>query len=370
MAATDGHARALFAAALALPGVAPQAGAQTVPENGYIEFRYLDYRDWQPGQRRMRVHNPGFFVLKPLSETLVIEGSIVYDAMSGASPTWHDVLSGASGIGVTDYRTAGEVKLTKYFDAFSIGIGGAYSHERDYISRAVSIDVRVWTEDKNRTFAFGLAGSADRIHTIAGVAEHERKTVLEYLVGVIQALSPTTIVQSNITYSRGHGYYDDPYKPLDTRPGRRRVLAWLTRLNQHFASVDGTLQLAYRYVDDSFGADSHMLETAWLQPLPFGFSVRPSLRYYTQKAASFYRDPPFGQGFVRGKPYTADTRLSAFGAITPGMAIAKELGAGWSADVKLEYYRQRSTWRIGGEGSPGIKPLHARWIQIGIGKAF
>ena len=37
---------------------------------------------------------------------------MVYDAMSGASPLYFNVLSGAS---IGDYRTAGDVKVTKYF---------------------------------------------------------------------------------------------------------------------------------------------------------------------------------------------------------------------------------------------------------------
>jgi hypothetical protein len=94
------------------------------------------------------------------------------------------------------------------------------------------------------------------------------------------------------------------------------------------------------------------------------------VRYYTQRAAHFYRDPPFGSGFVPGEPYTADTRLSAFGAFTIGLVTAKQFAQGWSADLKIEFYRQKSAWRIGGDGSPGLLPFSARWIQVGIGKTF
>lgn len=373
MAATDARATAgaLFAAALALPGMMPaNADAQTPPDTGFVQFKYLDYRDWQPGAKRMHVVNPGFLALKPLSESLIIEAALVYDGMSGASPLYYNTLSGASGKGVTDYRTAGDVKLTKYFSAFSIGVGGAYSHERDYVSRAGSIDLRTWTADKNRTWNVGFAGASDRIHTERGAAEREKKYVLDFLAGVTQVLSPTALVQSTLTYSRGHGYFNDPYKPLDTRPDRRRLLAWLTRHHQHVPSADGTLQLAFRYIDDSFGADSAMLDMAWVQSLPMGWSVRPSLRYYTQQAASFYSDPPIGRGFVVGQPYTADARLSAFGAFTTGIGVNKLLDDGWSADVRVEYYRQRSSWRLGGDGSPGLLPLSARWIEVGLGKTF
>jgi hypothetical protein len=364
-------ARALLAAALALPGVVPAgAQAQTMPDAPYVQFKYVDYRDWQPGARRMRVSNPSMYVMSPFAGSWVVEGALVYDGMSGASPTWHDTLSGASGEGVHDYRTAGDVRVTKYFERFSVGVGGAYSHENDYISRGGTIDVRVWTADKNRTFAFSYAGAADRIDTPDGAANHERKYVNDFLFGVTQVLSQTAVVQSNVTYTRSHGYLSDPYKPADTRPDTRRVLAWLTRLNRYFPANDGTLQLAYRYINDSWGANSNMAEAAWVQPLPYAFSVRPNLRYYTQSAAYFYYDPPFPQGFVLGQPYTADTRLSAFGAFTLGLQLAKDFGDGWSGDVKVEFYRQKSGWRAGGGGSPDIEPLSARWIQVGVARAF
>ena len=68
-------------------------------------------------------------------------------------------------------------------------------------------------------------------------------------------MNANAIVQSNLTYSRGHGYYDDPYKSLDDRPDHRRVVAWLTRWNQHFPAHDATLKLAFRVLHDSFGFD-------------------------------------------------------------------------------------------------------------------
>ena len=91
MAATDrGSARALMAAALALPGIAP-ATAQTMPDEGVVSLRYLDYRDWQPGANRMHVQSPSLFVMKPFGGSWVAEGSLVYDAMSGASPRYYNV---------------------------------------------------------------------------------------------------------------------------------------------------------------------------------------------------------------------------------------------------------------------------------------
>jgi len=362
---------ALLAAALALPGILPATAlAQMAPDPGLIELKYLDYRDWQPGADRMRVHTPSFFARKPLSDSLQAEGSIVYDSISGASPLFHNTLSGASGLGVTDYRTAGDVKLTKYFDQIAVGIGAAVSSERDYLSRALSLDVRVSSDDRNRTFAFGVGGASDRINSTNGVAEGKEKHTLDFLAGITQALSPEAIMQSTITYSPGHGFYSDPYKSLDVRPDHRQIFAWLTRYNQHLSWLDATVNLSYRYLHDSFGSSSHTAEFTWNQPLPDGWSVVPNLRYYTQSAADFYFDPPFPHGFVLGQNYSADTRLSAFGALTTGLSVAKRLPDGWSFDLKLDFYLQRSDWHFGGDGSPGLQPFSARWIQTGVSKAF
>ena len=362
---------ALLAAALALPGILPPtAVAQLAPDPGLIALKYLDYRDWQPGGDRIRVRTPSFYARKPLSDSLQAEGSIVYDSISGASPLYHNTLSGASRLGVTDYRTAGNAKLTKYFDPFAVGVGAAVSSERDYLSRALSLDVRISSDDRNRTYAFGVGGASDRINSTNGVAEGKERHTLDLLAGVTQALSPEAIVQSTVTYSPGHGYYSDPYKAIDIRPDHRRIFAWLTRYNQHLPWLDATVNLSYRYLHDSFGSSSHAAEFAWNQPLPDGWSMAPNLRYYTQSAADFYFDPPFAHGFVLGSPYSADTRLSAFGALTSGVSIVKRLPDGWSFDVKLDFYRQRTDWRRGGDGSPGLEPFSARWIQTGISKTF
>jgi Protein of unknown function (DUF3570) len=361
----------LVSAALALPGVLPLAvAAQTAPDQSVIALKYFDYRDWQPGADRMSVRSPSLYVLRPLSDDLALEGTVVYDSMSGASPLAFNTLSGASGLGVTDYRTAGDVKVTKYFDRFALGVGGAYSHERDYVSRTLSLEARTWSADKNRTFAFGLAGTSDAIHPADRPIDNGDRQTLDFLVGVTQVLNANAILQSNVTYSTGHGFYSDPYKLLDRRPDHRRILAWLTRLNQYVSSADATLKLLYRYIHDSFGDQSHTFEAAWYQPLANAFAVTPSLRYYTQSAAYFYFGPPLGNGFVPDEPYTADTRLSGFGALTPAIRVDKQFDHGWSADISFSYYQQRPSWRLGGSGSPGLLPLSARWISIGVTKTF
>jgi len=362
---------ALIAAALALPGILPQGAlAQGAPDEGVVALRYYDYRDWQPGANRMTVRSPSLYALVPLSDTLTLEGSLVHDSISGASPLFHDTLSGASGLGVSDYRVAGDLKLTKYFGGSALDVGTAYSHERDYISRAMSVDWRTWSDDRNRTYTIGFGGANDRIDSVNGIARDKRRETYDYLLGVTQVLRRDAIVESNVTWSDGRGYYADPYKLLDVRPDRRQILAWLTRYNQYLPRFDATLRVAYRYLRDSFGDRSHMLEASWVQSLPAGFTLTPTLRYLTQDAADFYRDPPFPQGARQGTPYTADTRLSAFGALSAGLRVERQFAHGVSADVEVNVYRQRAGWHAGGSRSPGLAEFSARWIEFGLAKRF
>jgi hypothetical protein len=377
VAATDGERRraeTLIAAALALPGILPaSAAAQSAPDEGVIALRYYDYRDWQPGAARIAVKSPYLYALVPLSDSLTLEGSLAYDGVSGASPLFHDTLSGASGHGIGDYREAGDVRLTKYFRDSSIAVGAAYSHEQDYISRAASVEWRTWSGDRNRTYAIGFGAAKDRIDAVEGVngpVLDEPRETYDYLLGITQVLNAQAVVEWTLTWSDGRGYYTDPYKLLDRRPDHRRIFAWLTRLNVYVAQPDATLQLRYRYLADSFGDDSHMLEASWVQALPAGFTLTPSIRYLTQSAARFYHDPPFPEGLVPGEPFTADARLSAFGALTLGLRVAKALPHGVTLDLAANFYRQRGDWRVGGHGSPGLAEFSARWFAFGLSKRF
>ena len=362
------QAGALLAAALALPGVMPaDALAQSAPDKGILELQYLSYRDWQPGANRMTVDAPSFYALIPVNDTVVVEGSLVYDAMSGASPQFFNTLSAAT---IADYRTAGDFKVTKYFGSYALSAGAFVSSEQDFLSRGGSFQLQIFSDDRNRTYTLGLAGANDRINSTNGIAENQKRNSLEFLAGVTQALNANAIIQSNLTYYAGHGYYSDPYKSLDTRPGTRHTVAWLTRYSQYFAEPDATLKLGYRLLLDSWGITSNMFEVAWVQALPWGFTVTPGLRYYTQSAADFYYNPPWPKGYKDGQDYSADTRLAAFGALTGGVIVGKAFSDGWGVAVRADMYRQDPEWRLGGSGSPNIKTFSARWFQIDLTKTF
>ena len=141
--------------------------AQSAPDKGIFELQYLSYRDWQPGSNRMTVDAPAFYALVPVNDTLVVEGGMVYDAVSGASPLFFNVLSGAT---IGDYRTAGDVKVTKYFGDYAVSVGGFVSSEQDFLSRGGSFQLQIYSDDRNRTYTLGFAGTNDRINSSNGIA--------------------------------------------------------------------------------------------------------------------------------------------------------------------------------------------------------
>jgi hypothetical protein len=367
-------AASLLAAALLLPGV--QALADEPPQGGSISLRYLDYADRQSGLDRIHAHSPSIAVTAPVASDWSIEGTLTADDVSGASPRYHTAVSGASHM--QDERKAGDLAVTRYFRRGTLTAGAAYSTEHDYVSRALSLNGTLSSEDNDTTWAFGLAGSRDSIDPVNHVVVDEHKKTVSVLAGVTRVLTPNDIGQLTLTRTNGDGYFNDPYKLFDNRPRSRRQNTVLLRWNHYLDSTGGTTRLGYRYYSDSYRIRAHTLSGEYVQPLGGGWSVVPDVRLYTQGAASFYYDPvydgtlgpPFPPGFSSGASVdrlsSPDQRLSGFGAVTVGLKVVREIGKLWTVDVKVEGYEQRGSWRLFHDGSPGLAPLRARIFQVGL----
>ncbi|HQY27756.1 MAG TPA: DUF3570 domain-containing protein [Burkholderiaceae bacterium] len=369
---------AVLVAALALPGVVPTARAESAPESAQIGFKYLNYRDSQPGLKRVAVDAPSVSLLLPVAGSWSLAGSYTLDSVSGASPRWHSSISSASKM--SDFRRAADLRVTRYFARSTFSFGTAYSTEHDYRSNSYSLQATFSSDDNNTTWAFGIGRALDRIDPVNGIVVDEHKRTTDLMIGVTQVLTPNDIVQANLTLARGRGYYSDPYKQVDQRPRERNQSALMLRWNHHFDGLGASLRTSYRHYDDSFDVKAHTMSVEWAQPLPRGWTIAPSIRYHTQSAARFYYDPvydpllgaPFPPGYLADPTgfYSADHRLSAFGALTLGIKVSKAIAKDWNADFRYEIYEQRNTWRIGGTGSPGIAPFRARFMQVGVTHKF
>jgi hypothetical protein len=365
--------QALLAAAMLLPGIGA-VHAETAPERGSVGVKYLYYKEDQPGMDRVRVHAPAVSVLAPIAGEWSVAASATVDDVSGASPRYHTAVSGASRM--DDLRKAGDVTVTRYLPRGTVSLSAAYSTEHDYVSRALSLQASLASEDKNTTWNFGLGGSDDSINPVNRVVQDAGRQTVSVLAGVTRVLSPVDVGQFTLTHSQGHGYYSDPYKLVDNRPGTRRQDTAMLQWNHRFVAQGATSRLSYRFYRDSFGISAHTLGAEWVQGLGNGWTVTPAMRLYTQRAADFYFDPvydsklgePSPPGYVFGSAQasSADQRLSGFGAVTLGVKLARQLNRDWAMDFKVERYEQRGAWRLFGSGSPGLAPMRAVSLQIGV----
>ncbi|MEI7695962.1 MAG: DUF3570 domain-containing protein, partial [Chlorobium sp.] len=255
----------LLAAALALPSV-QFAYADAPPERSLVSFKYLNYTDSRSNyidpaaapntgggdDGRSGASGGGgiqaytFRGVVPFAQVWSVGTSLTYDSVSGASPTYHT-------FGLTpmkDSRKAVDVQLTRYFSNGNIVLGTSYSGESDYVSRNLSLQGSLATADKNTTFTLGGSLTNDTIDlitltkTVPGtnltypLAEKvvpvrtgltDTKNIVAGLVGVTRVLTTNDIVQLNLGYSRGNGYYSDPYKFVDNRPRERNSTTALAR---------------------------------------------------------------------------------------------------------------------------------------------
>lgn len=385
-------ATSVLLASLVLPGLAAlaclapaPAEADNAPEKTTVAVKYGSYTDSQPGWQRVTANSPQIYVQAPVAGDWGIEATGVMDTVSGATPRWHTqhtLLSGASQM--NEQRRAGEVKITRYLARAAVSASVAHSSENDYVSNALGLDARWSSEDNNRSWTVGLGQANDTIDNSnsGGGVIGKHKSTKEYLFGLTQVLTTDDIVQFNLTRSLGSGYFSDPYKTLDQRPDQRDAWIALARWNHYLEPADASLRGSYRYYSDTFGVQSHTVGVEWVQPAGV-WTVTPGVRYYSQSAANFYLDPILdAQGQydqlavltravkLIGGQQSTDQRLAAFGAVTLSIKLSYAWTADTVVDLKFETYRQTAGLHWGGEGSPGLDPFQANFVQIGLSHKF
>lgn len=373
-------AQSLAGAALALPVLAlpVQAGQLEMARGG---IKYLSYVE----KNRMEASAPLLWAEAPLGDNFDIAAAATVDSISGASPQYVTNRGGKpvhtlTSASIRDERRAADIKLTRHFDEGSIGLAASVSSERDYLSQSVSVDTRLDFNDKNTTLALGAGETHDRIGSSIQTTLDEPRTTRDYMVGVTQLLTPVSLVQSNLTYSSGNGYFNDPYKftlsyllnsrvptmQRDTRPDGRSSAAWLTRYRHYLPAWSAALLADYRYYRDNWGIRAHTLDLGATQEIARGLKIVPSLRYYTQSPANFYANSFTATGGLG----SSDARLAGFGAITASLKLIYEMDAQTSLDASIARYRQEASWRLGGEGSEAFPALDAKFLMIGLSHVF
>lgn len=216
-------------------------------------------------------------------------------------------------------------------------------------------------------------------------------------LNLAQVANKDLLLESGIGYIRSTGFLGNPYKAvnmvfvntgeapadvgpdgvtplwapqveaaLERRPEERDQGIWDMRLVQYVHDLDASFHAGYRFFIDGWGVSAHTFDMDWVQPVQ-GWVVTPRFRYYSQEAADFYQpyflfsgaaptvDGPGGisRFNLAGVPlsaYTSDYRLSAYGAISTGLTIAKQVGRAVGFEAGFEYYTHAGDLRMGGAG--------------------
>ena len=208
-----------------------------------------------------------------------------------------------------------------------VGLDYTNSSESDYISDTLSVGLARDLFDKNTTLSLRVARSWDQVGKNNDPAfgwKGFNRTV--YSAGVTQSLASRWLVQFNYEVTADQGLINNPYRSVFTLDGgtapenypeARTGHAWVFRTGYGFpprATDESTggginsIQLDYRYYQDTFGVRSHTggasLQHYLLNDWLFGLSYQ----YYWQGEATFYGDRlPVSQVFK-----ARDKELSRF----------------------------------------------------------
>lgn len=294
---------------------------------------------------------------------------------------------------------------------YTVSAGLGFSTEYDYRHLGANLSLARDFNKRNTTLSAGVAWSQDDIEPVGGAPiplaqmldvgdagnklGNDSKDVLDLLLGFTQVLGRATVLRVNYSYSDSSGYLNDPYKILsvvdpvtgdtiarlpaagaqgptgvyryESRPDSRVKQSLYAEVKHAFGAP--VLRLAYRFMTDDWGIDSHTGEASLRWPIGAASFVEPQLRYYMQNEADFYR-----ASLVEGQPLPqyacADFRLGNFDAVTVGLKFGYRTASGNEWSTRLEYYQQSGDVPreqiIGNQASRELYPdLSAVIVQFG-----
>jgi hypothetical protein len=375
-----------------------------------VDYKYEDYSE-EKGRIQIRTHSLLFE--QDLIPELTLQGALVYDGISGATPTGAPPMPDENQVATTeisDIRRAGFIAGSIRHGRHTFAPQVAYSEEVDYTSIGLSLQDSMDFNDKNTTLNLGISHDFDRIIPNAGtlLRVKEEKDNTQFLVGVTQLLGPKTVLTANLTLGYTSGYMADPYKGVlfddhyspseeelgflgqfmsgedidamfayapgdpyalfpESRPRHKRREIGLVYLTQYVDKLQGSAEVDYRYYHDSFGINAHTFSAAWRQKIGESIILSPSLRCYTQSAASFYA-PRFALGSPQQHPdrtpahYSSDFRLSDLDSLTYGVHAVWEVSERCHLDVGWKRYEMEGN---DGRTSPSAYS-NADIVSIGI----
>ena len=279
-------------------------------------------------------------------------------------------------------------------------VGSKFSCEDDFYSLSLNASLEHDFNEKNTTVSIGVNDENDVIRPIGGTPAalsnyaafdktgNQSKNGVGVLVGLTQVMTRRWLTDLSLSVDRFSGYLNDPYKiasvidpngnttgyVYERRPDSRTRRS--VYLENRVGGDRSSAALSVRYMRDTWGIDS---DTAQLRVRlwngPKDQYLEPTVRWYRQTAADFYKAWIPSTDTAALSYVSSDSRLGAFHAFTYGIKYGLNLSERLGRDsaeftVRAEYYRQTMQDRVPGPGSlqglnlyPG---LQAVLIQFGF----
>jgi hypothetical protein len=210
-------------------------------------------------------------------------------------------------------------------------------------------------------------------------------------LNLTRVVNKYSVLKMGAGFTKSYGYMENPYKVVtafyvqpvggsigdatrdipyvgnmrafaENRPNNRNQLSLSAGWAQYIEPFDAALHFDYKYFFDDWGINAHTFEGNWVQPLGAGWTVTPRVRYYSQSAADFYYPYLVSLGTnqptnnidaynrLPTKEFSSDHRLSAYGALSGGVMLSKQLAKGIRLDAGFEYYTHKGSLNMGSGG--------------------
>jgi hypothetical protein len=323
------------------------------------------------------VDGPSVLVRKGFGESLSATASYYVDNISSASI---DVVTNASPY--KEQRKQKSVGIDYLHGKSTYSASYLTSKENDYKASTWSLGVSQDMFGDLTTVSLGYSQGRDKISSSVDPAFADEIERRNYRVGLTQVLTRDLLLSLNLETVTEEGYLQNPYRvmryvnPVGTYtyapevfPHTRTSTALGARLKYYLpwrAAIEGQ----YRFYSDTWNIRAQTLGVEFTQPLPRGWTVYGSYRFYKQDSADFFSDLfPYenAQNFM-----ARDKETSALTNHTLGIGATYDFPVGWaswldrgSATLRLnhmmvDYGRFRDLRGFPpGTTEPGTEPLYS-----------
>ncbi len=267
-----------------------------------------------------------------------------------------------------------------------IKLGLNASNEYDYTSLGASALYLQDFNNRNTTLSAGVAFYNDTIKPVGGipvalspmrqpgatnrVGADDTKTNADVILGITQVISRKTLMQLNYSMGITDGYLTDPYKIVtvvdpvtglpnnsallnvnadalpyvyEKRPDSRQMNSLFFRAVHHLTR--DVVNFSYRYFWDDWGITSNTFDLKYRYEIGRSY-LQPSVRYYLQDAADFYRHNLVqgtdvdASGTVLLDTVSSDYRLAKLTTTTLGLKYGYALGENSELSIRGEFMNQ------------------------------